>query len=135
MGVFSGRLTQANVGVLVALWALGYVPMRAAALAGASTAYTVYALASDAAPTHVAVLGAAWCLPLGAHWSLVAYYARAQAAWAAHLYGLAGGAPALPRATPHEVVALLAGTVWALPLYHVLCLTTERLALPTQTDH
>lgn len=129
-GLVRGVLTQGNVGVLVLFWVLGYIPHAAAVLALISSLYTLASLASGATP-RVVVLGLAWCLPLGAHWTLMAHYARAQAAWAAHVYGL-HDAPQLPRAAPHDVVALLGGAVWALPVWHLLCLTTERLSLPTE---
>ena len=72
---------------------------------------------------------------IGAHWTLVSHYAHAQSAWTAHLYGFQNDAPKLPRAAPHDVVALLAGTIWGLPLYHLVCITTEQLVLPTRVVH
>lgn len=120
------------MALLALLWLRGYLPNTAASMALASSVYTLWSLAIGVRLS--VFLGVAWCLPLGAHWVLTAHYADAQAAWTAHLYGT-HDAPLLPRAAPHEVVALLAGIVWALPVWHLLCVTTEHLALPTPFNH
>lgn len=120
-----------NLAALATFTVLGYLPWASALLSLSSTLYTLWSLAWRRQPSLV-LLGLALCLPLGAHLSLTSHYATAQAAWAAHTFGFQD-APQLPRATPHEVVALLGGVVWTLPIWHGLCVTTESLALPTQS--
>lgn len=124
-------LTQVNLAAVATFAVLGYLPRASAFLSFLSTLYTLWSLAWRRPPSLV-LLGLALCLPLGAHLSLTSHYATAQAAWAAHTFGFQD-APQLPRATPHEVVALLGGVVWTLPIWHGLCVTTESLALPTQS--
>lgn len=121
---------QWNLGSLAWLYMQGYLPRVCAACGLASTLYAMYTLRSKATLPLWSLAVGMGC-PLAAHWALTSHYAHAQHAWTAHELGLQD-APLLPRAAPHDVVAVLAGTVWALPVWQAMCATTENWALPVR---
>ncbi|PKI85744.1 hypothetical protein MVES_000259 [Malassezia vespertilionis] len=71
-------------------------------------------------------------VPMAAHMSLTLHYSAAQKAWAANRYAGAE-VPQLPHATPHQVVAMLGGLIWFLPLWECIRHTTQNWSLSERT--
>ena len=120
-----------------AMYCGGYIPPVAYALCTAALAHHVYLLWNAAWPSHVPTSSGllrvtpSIILPVIAHTQITSYYATAAGAWAVHMRGWSL-APSMPSLRSHEVVALLAGSVWALPLWLTLGECTAEWSLPTQ---
>lgn len=132
------RFALLQLALLPVLALSGYVPLGAAALCAATYVYSLWSMRSVSWPLQrppVAlrvVLGLV--VPLLAHATLAAQYGQSQQLWLAHAHDLTTHrAPWLPHAHPHQVVALLSGVVWSLPLFQWVSETTQEWSLPAQT--
>lgn len=132
------RYAQVQLGLVLLMYVCGHLPLPAAVLCASLGVYGLICMwpatwPSQSRPPIVA--RAVWGVgvPLAAHASLTSHYGGVQHAWIAHAHGLAQEAPSLPYAQAHEVVALIAGLVWALPVYQFVSETTQTWSLPTRT--
>lgn len=68
-------------------------------------------------------------VPLVSHAVLTRMYRDAQHAWVAQAH-IGDETPPFPHADPMQVVALIAGLVWVLPVYQWVSETTQAWSLP-----
>ncbi|WFD34981.1 erv26 super protein [Malassezia cuniculi] len=135
------RLAQyyafAQAVLQLAFFASGYIPTGAYALCSLALAHHIYILRDVSWPTHEPSSTGALrllpsvILPAIAHVKITSYYAAAAGDWAVHRQGWAQE-PSSPNLKSHDVVALLAGSVWTLPVWLFLGESAAEWALPTQ---
>lgn len=121
--------------VLPALGMTGHLSWSAGLLCLISTMYSAISMAQSRWPLQRPAAVWRWTLglgaPLAAHAALTRLYRDAQHAWLLHDHGLHAHAPALPNVAPWQVVALIAGLVWVLPVYQWVSETTQAWSLPS----
>ena len=118
--------------------ATGHMPTGALVLCVLATAHHLYVLAPEHWPARaegrggvraIGTLLPSYALPLMAHAVITSHHTRAAQAWALHAH-LGGAAPETPPASSLEVVALLAGVVWTLPVWLFLGENALEWSLP-----
>jgi len=136
--VFCG-LTQLHLVWIPLLWLEGYVPTQAAVLCAASTLHALWVMSPAVWPARrdrtrlpaVVHTSVSFVLPLCAHMALTSHYGQVQGAWAELRHGMRHDVPLLPETRALEVVALIAGLVWALPVWQFVSETTQEWMLPS----
>lgn len=127
---------QTHLGVVLpALAWTGHLSWSAGLLCAASTVYSAVSMAHAQWPLQRPAAVWRWTLglgvPLAAHAALTRYYRDAQHAWLLHGHAPHGPPPTQPYAEPLQVVALIAGLVWVLPVYQWVSETTQGWSLPS----
>lgn len=104
-------------------------------MCAASTLYSAASMAHTQWPMQRPAAVWRWAfglgMPLAAHAALTRFYRDAQHTWLLHGHATHGPSPAAPYVEPLQVVALIAGLVWVLPLYQWVSETTQGWSLPS----
>ena len=127
----------AQVVLQLAMFLGGYLSPAAYGMCSLALAHHLYILQDATWPSHVPSNGGilrllpSVLIPAVAHVQITSFYAAAAGHWAIHAQGWAPQ-PESPKLNSQEVVALLAGSVWALPVWLFLGESAAEWALPTQ---
>lgn len=127
----------AQVALQLGMFLSGYLSPAAYGLCSLALAHHFYILQQASWPSHVPTSGGflrllpSVLIPAVAHIQITSFYATAAGHWAVHAQGWAPR-PDSPSMHSQEVVALLAGSVWALPVWLFLGESAAEWALPTQ---